>query len=570
MSEPVSLSMLKIPVRSRSGSGKRDAVPQDSPNARERLARGLAALRAASGLKQEAAAAGATSRLNTTAPPGKPVRKITGQRISDWETGKNLPASERELGALVRVLIEHVRRRSRDADLPAELLDEMNWPHWWRKAQDLPKPAGDAAASAWEGGPPYLGMKPFGEGDSEVFFGREQTCGELVAMLSERVSKPDLLIVFGPSGAGKSSLLRAGLLDHLAREGLPGIPEAARWPRRVMSPTEDPLGQLAVHLAALTGGDALAIREGLRSRPGDAHLLFQQASMTESEQGRVVLVVDQFEEIFTLASKARDDASAHAFVTALHAAATTPTGPSRAPAALVVVGVRGDFLDRCGGYPPLQESQRAGVFPLAPMTDSELLRAITGPAGRAGLSVERGLADLVLAELRASGSEPAAGVGVLPLLSQAMLATWHQCDGRSLTIAGYGAAGGVATAVQTSAARAYSLLSGNQQALMRHITQRLTVMTVDGHWARRRIGRTELLAGYSGEDLTDAEAVLDHFVEQRLMVADSEGTIELAHDLLLTTWPTLAGWLEEDREGRIVLDQIQERAAIWRRDTGDT
>ncbi|MEV8635094.1 WD40 repeat domain-containing protein [Streptosporangium sp. NPDC051023] len=510
-------------------------------------------------------------------------------------------------------------------------------------------------------GSPYRGLAPFGEADAEVFYGREQVTAQLALMLADRLDGLGMLVVTGPSGAGKSSLLRAGLLPYLADGLLPGAPGSARWPRLVMTPTGDPLTELAVHLAALNGAaDPATVRTGLAAHPEQAHLLFRQAALAhagpgasagpEAGQGRLVVVVDQFEEIFTLATTATtaDDSggspdregrtesqtggkegpggspggeeragsspagheqagypeessparhghagypeetvseAARAFLTALRAAAETPVGPAGEPAGLVVVAVRGDFWDRCASLPPLVDALRAGPFTLAAMDDAELRRAIIGPAGRAGLTLDDGLADLVVGDLRSlaapgrhlgtgtdSGGGPGAAVGAaagaLPLLSQAMLMTWrHSEDGR-LTLRDYGAAGGVAHAVQTGAEAAYDGLPPARRALVEQLVQQLTVITPDGQVARRRVTRVELHSGRSPSVADDLDGIVEAFTGQRLMVADGD-SVELAHDILLTAWPRLADWLRTDQDHRILYGQLREDAEDWRRNDRD-
>ncbi|MFF3442661.1 NACHT and WD repeat domain-containing protein [Streptosporangium sp. NPDC002721] len=468
-------------------------------------------------------------------------------------------------------------------------------------------PAPSRASRAWAGGSPYRGLAPFGEADAEVFYGRERVTAELAGALADRLAGPGMLVVTGPSGSGKSSLLRAGLLPYLAGGLLSRVPGSARWPHLVMTPTADPLAELAVRLAAMSGADPLTTRERLAARPDQAPPVFRQAVLARTEphpapggtgQERLLLVVDQFEEIFTLASAGMDTggpedgregdgdpgaeraAEVEAFLSALRAAAETPTGPAGQPAALVVIGVRGDFWDRCAAFPQLVEALRAGPFTLAPMGEAELRRAITGPAGRVGLGIEDGLSDVVLGDLRAltaSGRRAGAGAasagpgpwaGVLPLLSQAMLLTWEHREEDRLTSRGYGAAGGVTHAVQASAEAAYTQLTDAQRALARQTFTYLTVVTSDGQIARRRVARDELRAGRTPDEVRDLDAVVEAFTGQRLMVADGDG-VEPAHDMLLTAWPRLAGWLQADRDDQILYGQLRADATDWSRNGRD-
>lgn len=257
---------------------------------------------------------------------------------------------------------------------------------------------GDGApgsAVRWEGCP-YRGLVPFSEADAEIFYGRERVTTELTIMAAKQASLGGLVIVSGASGAGKSSLLRAGLLPALAR-GLQ-VRGSAHWPRLVMTPTKDPLTELATQLAALSGADVRNLQDTLTGDLGRAHTVARQAALASVARDpgppaagdpRLVLIVDQFEQLFTLSS---DQGARQRFVVALHAMTTNLGGAAEAPPALVVLAVRGDFLDRCSGFAELAAAVRDNqLFMVEPMTDSELRLAITGPAGAAGLHLEPAL-----------------------------------------------------------------------------------------------------------------------------------------------------------------------------------
>ncbi len=327
-------------------------------------------------------------------------------------------------GADIRAIIDQNARQSTEIRLAREDLAVIE-----RRTRAGVR--GDAAGGdrgpRWVHGCPYRGLEPFGEADAEVFYGRERLTSELAVKLAGQLTRAGLLVVTGASGAGKSSLLRAGLLPALAR-GLQ-VQGSEHWPRMVITPTGEPLTELATHLAALGGTDTVAVRDGLACHPGQAHLTVRQVVVADSlrrnqgepsfseEATRLVLIVDQFEQIFTLNPDAAGAAERQAFITALCAAATKPAGPGGEPPALVVISVRGDFWDRCAAYPELACELQEGQFVVGPMTESDLRRAITGPADAAGLQVDADLTDTILGDLRsAGGGEDAAGV--LPLLSQ--------------------------------------------------------------------------------------------------------------------------------------------------------
>ncbi|MGW2197997.1 WD40 repeat domain-containing protein [Streptosporangium sp. NPDC001682] len=273
----------------------------------------------------------------------------------------------------------------------------------------------------------------------------------------------------------------------------------------------------------------------------------------------LILVIDQFEEVFTLVDERRREA----FITCLAQAASARAGALEQPPALVVLSVRGDFLERCAAHPPLLEALRGGSFLVGPMSRTELIRAVTGPAAEAGLEVEPGLLEAVLGDLDSQGHFNA---GVLPLLSQAMLSTWENREENRLTIRGYGLGGGVARAVQTSAEDAYEgLLAPHRLALTPHIFRRMTVVAHDGRPALRSANREEL---YALGQKDDVDAVLNAFATRRLIVLGHHAA-DIAHECLLQVWPRLRGWLEEDLADHAVYRDLFEDAQDWERSGRD-
>ena len=436
-------------------------------------------------------------------------------------------------------------------------------------------PEGPAPGPAWPGGP-YLGLVPFEERDARLFYGRDELADQLVRRLAERLDGAGILLVAGESGSGKSSLLRAGLLPRLAGGALG--PGSERWPRRVIRPTASPLRELAMHLAEMAGADPVSVYRSLWAAPDEAPMLAGQAARTATGRGadpgsdgpagaaagappRLVLVVDQFEELFTVGEDADVDAAERkAFVTALHAAATIPAGPNRLPPALVVAAVRADYLGRLIAYPPLKAALDAGLFTVGPMSEAELRLAVTGPAAEAGLAVEPAVIEAVIAELRdeAGGG---LGSGVLPLMSQAMAATWERREGNELTLRGYRRAGGVANAVNRGAQAAYDALTRSQQDAARLVFTQLTVITADGRFARRRCRRADL-SSRGTQMAADIDTVVGVFSAQRLLVL-GEDRVEIAHDALLQAWKQLRDWLGDGQLDRALYSQVVTDATTW-------
>jgi WD40 repeat protein len=438
----------------------------------------------------------------------------------------------------------------------------------------------DRSGRWWSDGSPYRGLYQFEQDHEGVFYGRERLTAELVGRVGERLTGPGLVVVTGPSGAGKSSLLRAGFMPAVARGLLASGSES--WPRVVMSPTRTPLDELATHLASVGDMEVSAVRAALAERPDQAHLLVRQvvqaamgshpASGPQAEvvPGRLVLVVDQFEEVFTLTDDAQKGnqkeniAEREAFLTAIRAAAGTRVGSADAPAALVVLGVRGDFWVRCVATPQLAGALREGPFVVGPMTEPELRCAITGPAAAAGLKIEPGLTDTILADLRSLAGPVGFEVGALPLLSQAMLITWDNRDrnGNRLTIRGYGKSGGVANAVRTSATSVYNKLDSRKQDITRDLFRRLMIVSRGGLLARRRTTRQDLYAIPHAQP-AEIDAILDAFAAKRLVILN-DGTVEIAHDALLQAWPLLQDLLASDHTDLVLYGQLVADSARWR------
>ena len=463
-------------------------------------------------------------------------------------------------GAEVRTLSEMLRRQSADVRIARADLAAIK--HRQSRAV-CGGPADAGHGQRWDFGCPYRGLLPFDYEHAQVFCGRQRLTAELVVKLAGCLAGPAMVVVSGASGAGKSSMLHAGLLPVLAA-GVQ-LEGSDRWPRLVMTPTGDPLTELSTRLARLSGGDATAIRRFLAAEPDRADLVVGQAVVDGAGQrngsrpGRLVLVVDQFEEVFTLAP-GRGDAGQQAFIAALCAAASQPFGPRGEPPAIVVVAVRGDFWARCAAHAGLARVMQDGMFIVGPMTDTELRQAITGPADAAGLRVDADLADIILADLRTTGWDEAEGT--LPLLSQAMMLTWERRDGRCLTVQGYRETGGVARSVESSAEAVFEALSDAAQQIAREIFQALALVSPDGQLARRAVTRAELHAGRRDAARRMVDTVLEAFASSRLLVLDGD-TVQIAHDILLRAWPRLRGWLDSEQANWVLYTQLQEDAAEW-------
>ena len=468
-------------------------------------------------------------------------------------------------GTELRTSSEQVGRQSADVRLIREELAviERRTTGWL--------PDGDGQQTPrWARGCPYRGLLPYDRAHEAVFYGRERLTAELAGLLAET----GMVMVTGASGAGKTSLLQAGLIPALAR-GVQ-VPGSSSWPVVSMTPTTRPLTELSARLAELDGRDPASIRPGLAETPGNADLLISEITQAVAgrereggqdqavpgEAGRLVLIVDQFEQVFADASE-EGRLERAAFIDAVCAAATSPTGPRGESPALVVLAVRGDYWDRCAGHPQLVRIMQHHQLVVGPMTDAALRRVITGPAEASGLRLEPGLADVILADLRTAGGEQNAGV--LPLLSEALVLTWEKREDGQLTRRGYegeGRRAGVARAIEVSAEATYGQLTESQQAVARGLFRAMTAPDADLRTARRTVTRGDLRAGFPASERSEVDAVLEAFARGRLVVLDGDRA-EIAHDVVLQSWPRLRGWLEEDQTSVILYGQLAQDAARW-------
>jgi hypothetical protein len=393
--------------------------------------------------------------------------------------------------------------------------------------------------------PPFKGLLYFDEADADLFFGREALTARLIERLAAGIEAGErFLSVVGASGSGKSSVVRAGLIPALRWRS-----HSADWLIHVLTPTARPLEALAANLtqevesvtAAATLADDLA-------RDPRSLQLFVKRTLPVRGDARVLLVVDQFEELFTLC---RSHTERSAFVNNLLAAAFEPGGPT-----IVVIALRADFYAHCADLADLRRAPARHQEYIGPMTPEELCQAIEEPARRGHWEFEPGLTDLLLHDV---GDEP----GALPLLSHALLATWQRRRGRALTLSGYLASGGVRGAIAETAEAVFKdQLDQEQRAIARQIFLRLTELGEGTQDTRRRAALIELVP--NPQLRPSVESVLKTLADARL-ITTSEDVAEVAHEALIREWPTLREWLADDREGLRLHRHLTEAAQEWER-----
>jgi DNA-binding SARP family transcriptional activator len=354
---------------------------------------------------------------------------------------------------------------------------------------------------------PYKGLAAYQVADAPLFHGRRR----LVAGLVGRLVDTRLLVVSGASGAGKSSVVRAGVVPALGSGAVAG---SEAWRPVIITPGRRPVDALA----ELTGDPP--------------------------PETPVILVVDQCEEVWAPGIAPTERAAFFDAVLGLL---------DDGIVARCVVVVRGDHVGRLAEHAPFAERVGAALVLVPAPTDPELREIVREPARSVGLEVEPELVDAVVADVL---GQP----GALPLLSTALVGTWERRRGDTLSLGGYLEAGGVAGALTRSAEAVHAELDEEGQRIARRLLVRLADVDDGGALIRRSVPVAELdLDGERGRPRRD---VVEAFVRRRLLAVHGE-SLEVAHEALLTAWPRLARWLEEDAAGRAVRRRLAPAARDW-------
>jgi eukaryotic-like serine/threonine-protein kinase len=437
------------------------------------------------------------------------------------------------LSGIVRTCLEKGREeRFHSAHDLARLLEAV-----------LQAPAGAASLQEMEERSPYPGLSSFTEKDAALFFGR----GNEIRTLWERLGSRRLLAIIGPSGAGKSSFLRAGVI--------PARPEG--WGALCATPGSSPALGLARALTPEMAGDPEAIGDLLGGvadliQKGDGDRVVSAAKRWRVRYGEALLVLDQFEELFTQSPPETQERFA-AVLARLGSEADIH----------VALSLRDDFLMRCHEQPAL-----VPVFteltPLGALTKEGLRSALVEPAKKRGYRFED---DALVDEMVASVE---GARGALPLLAFAVSRLWEKRDREKklLTRTAYEEIGGVAGALAQHAEATLDRIGDERQGMVREIFRNL----VTAQWTRASIDREELLSVFP--DRTAAEEVLGALVDARLLtsyeVVSVEGEeershhrVEIVHESLLKAWPRLVRWQAQDEDGAVLRDQLKQASHLW-------
>ena len=435
-------------------------------------------------------------------------------------------------GIIDRCLLKDREHRTRDAHVLLEELEAI--------AVDR------RVAVLRDDGNPFAGLAAFQEADADRFYGRSREIGAVVA----RLRSSPLIALAGPSGVGKSSLVRAGVIPALKRSG-------EGWDTFIVRPGRSPLASLCSILldlatsntgplaAGAAGPDDHAA--GLRAAPGQLGAALR--AHAQSKRRRVLVFVDQFEELYTLCPDAGERA---AFLACLDGVADDAGSPLR-----VLMSIRSDFLDRLAEQRDLADRVSHGLMFVPPIDRDGLREALIRPVETADCRYEDpGMVDEMLGAV-------AAAPGSLPLLQFAAARLWTERDRdrRLLTRTSYAAMGGIAGTLAGHADHVLGTIAAPDRALVRAIFERL--VTPERTRAVVSLGELRELPG----NPDDIERLLYRLVDARLLVVEAraggERAAELVHESLIGGWPTLNGWLDENRDDAAFLARLRTAAAEW-------
>jgi len=406
----------------------------------------------------------------------------------------------------------------------------------------------ELASAQFQAKNPYKGLRAFQQADSADFFGRETLIKRLLDRLMSSADHNNFLAVVGPSGSGKSSVVKAGLMPAIQQGALGS---ETRWFVTEMVPGTHPFEELEAALLSIAPTDIPNLHHQLEEdERGFARVLKR---IITGEESRLVLLIDQFEEIFTMVE---NEGTRVKFLNAIMEVINDPRSRAK-----IIITIRADFYDKPLLYPRFGELIRTRTELVLPLSEEELEEAISGPATRVGAVIEPGLIQTIKEEV---SQEP----GALPLLQYALTELFERRAGNRLTLEAYRQIGGTSGALARRAEEVYQSFDPATQETARQMFLRLVTLGDGTEDTRRRVLQTELLSiqGEQGR----MQKVMNSLGRYRLLTFDHDqqsrsATIEVAHEALIRRWERLRSWLDENREALRLQRRLAAAAEEWRR-----
>jgi WD40 repeat protein/serine/threonine protein kinase len=393
---------------------------------------------------------------------------------------------------------------------------------------------------------PYKGLQAFQEADENDFFGRKELIERLVNRLAKTDQNPRFLAIVGPSGSGKSSIALAGLIPALKRGALFGSQE---WFYVQITPSSNPVQQLADGLLSIASQTPTSLTDLFGA--DDEALANIVPAILPVDDSELVLLIDQFEEVFTLVT---NEEIRTRFLNMLVKAAKSPTSRLK-----LIITLRADFYDRPLQYAGLSELIRDNTEVVLPLSLPEMEEAITQPSDRFGIQFEHGLVARIISDVN---QQP----GALPLMQFALTELFDKRDGYLLKTESYLASGGVLGALARRAEDLYITLDSYSQAAAQQMFLRLVSLAEGAEDTRRRVTRTEL--NIISTDKSIVQHVIDEFGKHRLLTFDYEPgtrtpTVEVAHEALIREWGRYRDWLQSSREELRLHRRLNQATTDW-------
>ncbi|MFN8376668.1 MAG: protein kinase [Anaerolineae bacterium] len=381
---------------------------------------------------------------------------------------------------------------------------------------------------------PYKGLRAFQEADSSDFFGREAFIEKLLKRLQEPGAFSSFLAVVGPSGSGKSSVVKAGLIPSLRKGAMHG---SENWFYVEMTPKAHPMAELEQALMKVSTKRDVSFGQTLRAE--DGYGLFRALDVAlPDEKTELVIVIDQFEELYTLTE---DEAEREQFLKVLVKA----VGEALSRVWLVIT-LRADFVDR-----PLQHQEFGNLITeriefVLPMSAKELEQSIVGPANRVGLKIEGSLIAVIVSDVN---KQP----GALPLLQYALTELFNTRRGVTLTMDAYRAMGGISGALARRADELYVQMKNESKQAARQLFLRLITINEGSEATRRRAMQSELTSVADEAEKQRIQQIMNNFAKYRLLTFDNDPTtraptVEIAHEALVREWGEFQKWIRDSRE----------------------
>ncbi|NEU84179.1 caspase family protein, partial [Nostoc sp. UIC 10630] len=418
---------------------------------------------------------------------------------------------------------------------------------------------------------PYKGLAAFefNDEDPKYFYGRTT----LIDTLLDKVRQSNFVAVIGASGSGKSSLVKAGLLHQLKLgQRLGG---SKQWVSKIFRPGEHPLNNLArvfikninlrqIQETCIQTDNAQSqletaiqfINQGAIGLTALVETTLQTVPLQTPISHGFILVIDQFEEVFTLCQDKQERQKFFEYV----------LGALNNPHLTVVMTMRADFFGKCAEqeYAGLAQKIQENLVTVTPMNQQELTEAITKPADLVGLELQRELVEQMLADV--------AGRSSLPLLQYTLTELWRKREVNRLTLAEYTRLGGVKGTLQRRADEIYEALEAKtEQLVAKRIFIELTQLGEGTEDTCRQVSKADLVNAQQSAvvveqvlmKLTDARLVVTSELQARGESENTVTVVDVAHEALIRHWPRLRSWVSENREAIHLERKIETAAQEW-------